>query len=219
MRDEGFDIDLVLAPRQSERRAWIVAGCATGVAVLLAIAFAAALPFKTTEVVTVLVDRHTGDVEKVMKVAPTGIADTEAVKEALLVGYVTDRESYFEAGLQKRLEAVLRKSTGEAAANLQALWSSGKDNADYPPRVYGAGAEVQVVVKRITFLQPNVAQVRFEKTLTTPHGSPVTRAFVATVQFKFDPKTERSLTLVWENPLGFVVQSYRVDAETVGASN
>ena len=102
---------------------------------------------------------------------------------------------------------------------MQALWSSGKDNADYPPRVYGAGAEVQVVVKRITFLQPNVAQVRFEKTLTTPHGNPVTRAFVATVQFKFDPRTERSLTLVWENPLGFVVQSYRVDAETLGASN
>ncbi|MCA3503669.1 MAG: type IV secretion system protein, partial [Rhodobacter sp.] len=30
-----------------------------------------------------------------------------------------------------------------------------------------------------------------------------------------EPKTERSLAHVWENPLGFTVSAYRVDAETL----
>ena len=43
----------------------------------------------------------------------------------------------------------------------------------------------------------------------------MTQPFVATVEFAFAPKTERSLAHVWENPLGFTVSSYRVDAETL----
>ncbi len=39
--------------------------------------------------------------------------------------------------------------------------------------------------------------------------------FVATVEFAFEQKTERSLAHVWENPLGFTVSAYRVDAETL----
>ena len=43
----------------------------------------------------------------------------------------------------------------------------------------------------------------------------MTQPFVATVEFAVEPKTERSLAHVWENPLGFTVSAYRVDAETL----
>lgn len=216
---EGFDFDLVLEPRASARRAWRVATAASVLTGLMAAALIAALPLKRTEVVTVLVDKATGDAERIVKVEPTGIEDQEAVKEALLVQYVGDREGYYTMGLQPRLEALARRSAGAARASLRALWTPGSDNPDYPPKVYGAGAEVTVLVKRITFLAKDVAQVRFEKTLRRPGQDPVSRAFVATAKFAFDPKRERSIALVWENPLGFQVSDYRVDPEALQPSS
>ena len=215
MTDHGFDVDLVLGPRRSARIAWTVASVATGVAALLAIAIIAMMPLRETEVFTVLVDRTTGDAERIVQVQPVGISEETAVKEALLVGYVTDRESFIRAGIQERLEGVQRRSTGPARASLQRLWTDDADNADYPPRLYGSGAEVSVRIRAINFLEPTVAQVRFEKTLRRARSQPVTRAFVATAGFEFDPRRERRLERVWENPLGFRVTTYQVDAETL----
>ena len=206
-------MDLVTGPRRSARIAWVVASCALGVAVLLAITIVALMPLRRTEVFTVLVDSTSGAAERIYKVQPTGIADEEAVKEALLVAYVSDRESYLRAGIQERLEGVQRRSTDGARQSLQSLWTSGNEN--YPPNIYGANSEVDVRVLSITFLQPLVAQVRFEKRLMRPNQQPVTQPFVATVGFAFDPRRERSLERVWENPLGFAVSAYRVDAETL----
>ena len=134
------------------------------------------------------------------------------------MAYVSDREGYFLPGIQTRLESVQRRSVGAAEESLRLLWSKGGGNQAYPPDVYGPGAEVSVTVRRITFLSPKVAQVRFLKTLRKTRQAPVTQPFVATVEFTFTPKTERTLAHVWENPLGFTVSAYRVDAETLEAT-
>lgn len=218
MEAHGFDVDLVLEPRLSARRAWIVAAGAGVSSLLLATALVLVLPLRETQVFTVLVDRQTGDAENVLQVAPTGIEDQEALKQSLLVAYVSDREGYFLPGIQARLESVQRRSSAAAEESLRILWSKGGGNSSYPPDVYGPGAEVSVTVRRITFLTPTVAQVRFLKTLRQTKQAPITQPFVATVEFSFSPKTERSLAHVWENPLGFIVSAYRVDAETLEAN-
>ena len=215
MHQHGFDVDLVLEPRLSARRAWIVAGGAGALSLLLATALVLVLPLKETQVFTVMVDRQTGDAEKIVEVRPSGIEDQEAVKQSLLVAYVSDREGYFLPGIQARLESVQRRSTDSAEESLRLLWSKGGGNKAYPPDVYGPGAEVSVTVRRITFLAPNVAQVRFLKILRQAKQEPVTQPFVATVEFAGAPRTGRSLAHVWENPLGFTVSSYRVDPETL----
>lgn len=212
----GFEYDLVLEPRRSARRAWWVAGVASSIAFILALLLLASLPLRKTEIFTVLVDRTTGEAEKVVQVAPVGLAEEEAVKQALLVGYITDRESYMTAGIQEQLESVQRRSAGNAEASLVRLWTNTNDNEDYPPALYGVDSEVTVKVKQITFLNPEVAQVRFTKTLRKRDMSPVARAFTATVGFEFAPAEHRRLERVWENPLGFTVTQYRVDAETMG---
>ncbi len=112
MEAHGFDVDLVLEPRLSARRAWIVASAAGGLSLILATALVLVLPLRETQVFTVLVDRQTGDAENILQVAPTGIEDQEALKQSLLVAYVSDREGYFLAGIQARLESVQRRSTG-----------------------------------------------------------------------------------------------------------
>ncbi len=216
MSEKGFDVDLVLQPKRSERLAWKVATASCGLSLLLGAAIVFMMPLKETEVFTVLVDKTTGAAERIMQVQPTGISDEEAVKEALLVAYVTDRESYILAGIQERLESVQRRSSGSAQNSLRRLWTDSSDNESYPPRVYGQGSEVSVRIKAINFLEPLVAQVRFEKSLRRPRQEAVTRSFVATVGFEFEPRRERQLQRVWENPLGFTVTTFRVDAETLG---
>lgn len=216
MQDQNFDMDLVLEPQRSARLAWRVATASCVLSGLLGIGIITLLPLKETEVFTVLVDRTTGAAERIVQVQPTNISDEEAVKESLLVAYVTDRESYIRSGIQERLESVQRRSTDSARATLQQLWTDNSDNENYPPRVYGAGAQVSVQVKAINFLNDNVAQVRFEKTLTRQQQRAVTRSFVATVEFEFSPRQERRLQRVWENPLGFSVSTFKIDAETLG---
>ena len=60
MEAHGFDVDLVLEPRLSARRAWIVASAAGGLSLILATALVLVLPLRETQVFTVLVDRQTG---------------------------------------------------------------------------------------------------------------------------------------------------------------
>lgn len=216
MREYHFDTDVIMAPRRSEKRAWIVASVATGLSVVMALSIAMMMPLKATEVFTVLVDRDTGQAERIMQVEPTGIDDEQAIKESLLVSYLSDRESFIRAGIQERLESVQRRSSGAARRSLMRVWNDDSDNERYPPRVYGQGAEVTVRVKTITFLEPNVAQMRYEKTLRLPRQDSVTRPFVAVIGFEFEPRKERSLERVWENPLGFIVTSFNVSAETLG---
>ena len=208
-----FDIDLVMGPRRSARNAWLVAAGSSAIAVLLAFTIIILVPLRETEVFTVLVDSTSGTAERIYQVQPTGIADAEAIKESLLVSYISDRESYFRAGIQERLESVQRRSDKQARRSLIALWTVGSEN--YPPGTYGANAQVDVRVRAITFLEENVAQVRFDKRLARPNQKPVTQTFIATVGFEFAPRRERALERVWENPLGFTVTAYRVDAETL----
>ncbi|WP_417725785.1 virB8 family protein [Salipiger sp.] len=216
MKEHSFDTDIIMAPRRSEKRAWIVASVSAGVSALMALSIAMMMPLRSTEVFTVLVDRDTGAAERIMQVQPTGIEDEQAVKESLLVSYLSDRESFIMTGIQERLESVQRRSANGARRSLMALWSNDSRNADYPPRLYGEGAEVTVRAKTIAFLEPTVAQVRYEKTLRTPRQDTITRPFVAVIGFDFRPREERSLERVWENPLGFVVTSFIVSAESLG---
>ena len=61
----------------------------------------------------------------------------------------------------------------------------------------------------------DIAQVRFKKIRERSGEKNVERSFVATVGYKFEPRTERNLQELWKNPLGFSVTSYRVDQETL----
>lgn len=73
-------------------------------------------------------------------------------------------------------------------------------------------------VRSVAILNDATAQVRFTRTLEQPGLQPVVRAFVATVGFAFRPRVERTLEAVWQNPLGFTVTRYRIDAETLDAA-
>ncbi|MBY3390971.1 type IV secretion system protein, partial [Rhizobium laguerreae] len=115
---------------------------------------------------------------------------------------------------------VMARSKDNAAETLAQLWTS--NSPQYPPTIYGTGVRVRVTVKSITIdpvshrNAPELARVRITKIREEKGRETAERSFMATVGYSFQPKEDAKLEEVWKNPLGFIVLSYRIDAETNG---
>lgn len=206
--------DEVFFQLRSQRNRWMVVAVVALILSFVSMGVVVALlPLKETKPFVVMVDRTTGEAEKIVQVRPVSLAEQEAVRQAELVSYVVDRETYDIADNQTRIPDVLTRSQNQARSSLVALWTKGAEN--YPPDIYATRSRLIVTVVSIALLTETTAQVRFRKTLETEGERPVERDFVATVGFEFQPRVERNLEDVWKNPLGFVVTNYRVDAETL----
>ena len=209
----AFEDEVFFSLRRQRNIAWTVAALSLGVALASVGAMAAMLPLKEIRPYVVMVDRTTGESEQVVSTRPTSLTDQEAVLESELVRYVTNRETYDPADNSQRIPLVNAMSVGQAQESLQAIWNSASEN--YPPDRYGRNTRITIRIRSISVLDDNTAQVRFVRRLERPGDNAVERDFVATVGFEFRPRTERALQQVWQNPLGFTVTSYRVDAETL----
>lgn len=206
--------DEVFFQLRSQRNRWmVVAVLALIMAVVAMGVVLSLLPLKEIRPYVVMVDKTTGEAEKIVQVRPVDLSEQEAVRQAELVSYVTDRETYDVADNETRIPDVLSRSQGQARSSLISLWTRG--TAAYPPTRYSSRSRLKVTIVSITLLTETTAQVRFRKTLETQGEKPVERDFVATVGFAFQPRVERNLEAVWKNPLGFVVTNYRIDAETL----
>lgn len=194
---------------------WL-AGLSLATALCAVAAMVFMLPLKEIRPYVVMVDRQTGESELVVSTRPADLAETDAVRQAELVRYVSEREIYDTADNRERIPAVLATSQGQAATSFRALWT--KEADQYPPATYGEDSLIRVRVRSVAILNDATAQVRFTRTLEQPGMQPVVRVFVATVGFAFQPRVERTLEAVWQNPLGFTVTSYRIDTETLDAS-
>ncbi len=210
----AFQDEVFFGLRQQRNRWMLIAIVSLCVALCSIVAFVAILPLKETVPFVVMVDRTTGEAEKIVRVRPTTLTEQEAVLQAELVSYITDRETYDVADNATRIPFVLKRSNDQAADGLRLVWSAGSE--EYPPNLYGTDIRILVRILSIS-PQPgtDIAQVRFKKIRERSGEKNVERSFVATVGYKFEPRTERNLQELWKNPLGFSVTSYRVDQETL----
>ncbi len=188
------------------------------IALMAVIALIIVLPLDETRPFVVMVDKTTGQAEKLVEVRPATLDQQDAVLQAELVSYVIDRETFDPADNAVRIPDVMARSVADAAGSLASIWTS--SSADYPPTVYGTGVRVRVVVKSISLSPsvrrgaPDLARVRITKYREEKGKATAERTFVATVGYAFRPKQNAKLEEVWKNPLGFNVASYRIDAET-----
>lgn len=209
----GFEDEVFFQLRSQRNLLMGVAIIALILAVISMGVVLALLPLKEIKPYVVMVDKTTGAAEKIVQVRPVNLSEQEAVRQAELVSYVTDREVYDVSDNETRIPDVLTRSQEQARSSLIALWTRGSEN--YPPDIYSTKSRLLVRIISITLLTEKTAQVRFRKTLETEGEKSVIRDFVATVGFEFQPKVERNLQAVWNNPLGFIVTNYRIDAETL----
>lgn len=198
--------------RQRNIAVWTSA-LSLSIALTSVVAISLMLPFKEIRPYVIMVDRETGMAEQITSTRPVDLSEREAVREAELVRYVTDRETYDPSDNVNRIPLVLQTSDDQAADSLRTLWNSA--NSQYPPDRYGRDVLITVAVRNINALDDNTAQVRFTRRLERQGMPAIERSFVATVGFEFRPRVERRLEDVWRNPLGFTVVSYRIAAETL----
>lgn len=211
---DAFEADFIYGPRRRERFAYFVAAAGVLVGLVGFLGATSLFPLKSVETFVVVVAKETGEMDRVSQVAALTLDESDAIIQANLVAYVDDRETYDLTDGESRINSVLDRSDGDAARTLRDLWSS--TNEDYPISVYGREAKIDVVIRSVNQIEPGVAQVRFTRTLRRERDTrTVTRPYVATLAYEFRPETRQRLQDVWANPLGFVVTSYRVDAETL----
>jgi len=214
----AFEDEIFFTLRQ-QRNNWAKVAVGAMIATLLSLGcLVAILPLNETKPFVVMVDKTTGQAEKLVQVRPATLEQQDAVLQAELVSYVVDRETFDPADNAVRIPDVMTRSSANAADTLAQLWTA--SSPEYPPTVYGSEVRVRVVVKSISISPstrrnaPDLARVRITKYREEKGRGTAERTFVATVGYAFYPKDNSKLEEVWKNPLGFSVLSYRIDAET-----
>lgn len=210
---QSWDRERFVAADRSKRLAWIVAGTASVIAVVGVASVAMLSPLKTVVPYVVTVDRSTGATEVTQRLrGDKTITYDEAIRKYFLASYVRAREGWIPQARQEFFNQVLALSAPEE----QRRWISfyKKDNPDSPQNQLTAGDTVFVAVRAVSFISPNVAQVRFTKRLERDGQATETPA-IATITFDVLSKPESEAGR-YANPLGFQVKSYRADVEVGG---
>jgi len=209
-----LESEAIFGVQRREKFAWIVAiiGVLIGLAGIGAVVLM--LPLKETQAFLAIVDKDTGIAQRAVSVDRATIEHSDAIEQSLLYSYLIDRETFDPADNEARLLSVFRRSAGQARAGLERLWN--EQNPNFPPKVYGSGARAQIRVLSITKIAENTAQIRYTKTLRVPEEPVREGKFLATVVYEFQPQTQANLNMIWENPFGFTVTSYRTTSQTAG---
>ncbi len=160
--------------------------------------------------VVVPYDPETGFALPEASVGATTVTANQAIIEAEVFRYVTDREVYNQLDNDVRVRSVLRRSDAAAEAGVRQIWNSANEN--YPPTVYGPNARLDVEILSINLIGNNRATARLRKRLTSINGVQA-GLFTATLLFEFRPEESRSIDQVWTNPFGFTVTEYSIRSD------
>lgn len=203
--------DRVAASARVTRLAWIVAGAAGAMAIILAIALVVLLPLKTMVPYVVTVDRQSGAVQIATTLKDGQLTQNEAVIQAQLAGYVRARETFDATDLAVQYAQVQRLSAPPVARTYVTAMAA--SNPASPLRTLDRGDTVAVDVKSVSLIAPGSAMVRFDTRRSAFNGgTPVLQSHVAAISFGFANAPLR-MEDRFDNPLGFQVMRYRRDTE------
>jgi type IV secretion system protein VirB8 len=197
--------------RLSRRVAWLIAGIATGIAMLEAVALALLMPLKTVVPYTLLVDRHTGYVQALKGAGADPLTADWALLQSLLAQYVIAREGFDIASVAANYRKVaLWSGEGARSEYLAAMPAS---NPASPFRRLPRTSVIAVHVKSVSPLSAGSALVRFDTERRDQGQLAGTReSWVSVVQYRFSgaPMAMEDRLI---NPLGFQVTRYQRDQE------
>lgn len=198
---------------RSEQRAWWVAGAACGTTLLSLVAFVFILPLKTTVPYVIYVDKASGNQEIVNAINDRDVGYRELNEKHWASKYVTSHESYLYTLLQHDYDTVLALSSDEVGRSYARLFEG--DQAK--DKKFGPHTEERIKIISVV-LPPDSsgkAVIRFEKLTRRLNADQAGTAqtFVATMGYEFKPSMRGKEKDLLQNPLGFKVTSYRVDAE------
>lgn len=222
-QSNNWEVDQMIAAKKSEKKAWIVAGSAMGIAFMAVGAVLGLTPLKTSEPYVIRVNETTGvvDVVKSMKDAKTTYE--EVVRKADLRKYVRARESYSYSLAEHYYTTVGLMSSPELADKYQQFYNPKTNPKDSPVAKYGEFGSVVIDIKSVSFINDKAASVNYirkEYSDQSAASRPEVTEWVATVTYKYvnAPQKDADREI---NPFGFQVIEYRNDpvaiTKTTGA--
>lgn len=221
-RAVNYEVSIADLARRSERRAWWVANVATGLALLLGAGYLKVMPLKERVPFLVMADAASGNATIARldeDFRHRSISASEAIARANVANFISLRESYDVAMMNLRdwraVHAMSAPEVGKEYAAVHAV-----NNASSPFNTYGRTRAIRVRILSIQLIEgpdgtPGGATVRFQRNVyDKPSGAmrPLDSR-IATLAFTYNLALRMDEPDRLENPLGFQVTSYRVDAD------
>ena len=218
--DDNFDKDNALdfetsrnyLINKSNQRAWLVAIISLFVTVLLVIAIVVMLPLKRVDVVAVKVDKN-GFVEIVTNLQEEVMKTDEAIDKHFIARYVKTREQYYYNTLNQDYERTQMLSSKLVSDNYIKFMTADKTGRyETLKNKFEIEAEIlSIVLNDSNGTKTSTIRVQTkEKDLTTSNVQENIK--VITLTYDYLPMKQNSKSRL-ENPLGFVINSYRIDEE------
>jgi len=197
--------------KRSIRLAWTIAGIASLLATVSVGAVAALTPLKRVEAFVIQVDKATGQTTVVPALHGSNPMSYDAsVKRYFLSKYVKDREGWIPLAENELIHSVLLMSGDEEKRRFSDYFS--RSNPASPQLVFKDTPMASVGIRAISFINENVAEVHYARTVYSHVGQPLVSNYVATLTFTITnrPQLERDLNV---NPIGFTVSNYQTSPE------
>lgn len=215
--NRAWEIDRALMLERSERRAWMVAGVGSLLALIGIAAVFAQGPLRRVVEIPIVVDRVTGEATVQQRLSVETIPPLEALDKHNLATFVRAREGYSWMWLQRDFDQVARMAVPAVFGNYGRLF----DGDAALQKKLGAVEEWRIQVVGVRLLASGRAGNRGEGTVTydkvvrlTDRNLPnVTTRHVASIVYEYQPKVLVKERDRLENPFGFVVTAYRSDPE------
>ena len=197
--------------KRSVRLAWTVAGISGLLAVVSVGAVAALAPLKRVVPFVVQVDKATGQTAIVPGLTGANPMTYDvSVKRYFLSQYVKDREGWIPLAENELMHAVLLMSSDEEKQRFTQFFS--RANPASPQFVFKDTPMASIDIRSISFINDDVAEVHYTRTVYPHVGEPMVSNYVATLTYKITnrPQLERDLNV---NPIGFTVSNYQTSPE------
>ena len=206
----AWDEELYGKLKDQRKVAFIVAGVCGAIAAMSVGAVMMLTPLKTVTPYVVVVDKTTGHSEAVRELVyneANPLTDNEAIVTSELASYIIGRETFDPYDRDERFFRMQMTTQSEE-------FSRYRLELEETSKGYNTDSRRKV---KITSIIPNLekksATVRFSTELIN-YNNITTEYWIASVNYDF-LDLEIPMKYRFINPLGFIVQNYRVDPETV----
>jgi type IV secretion system protein VirB8 len=203
-----WDEEVVHKAMRSERLAWKLSFFSFLIAGLAVFAVAVLTPLKTVVPYVIEVNKLSGEVQVKQPIDDSPVPQYEAVSKYFLSEYIRARLGYDRNDFNYRYAKVVAMSDYEVAQNYAVEMD--KNNPLNPVSLFGERGVVQILLRRINFIENDTVLIRLSKVIKQPNLEKRFEEFSATVSFEYSKSAlDEETRLI--TPLGFKVIKYRID--------
>ena len=228
--NRAWEVDREFLLAKSERRAWFVASAAIALAVLAVGVDFAHGALRQTVPIPIVVDKSTGETTVQLPLSNSTVPVDDAIDKHFAVQFVTAREEYDWSWLNRDYNTVARLAAPEVFVPFAGMFNGQKgqnitdklsDRIQWRISIVGVRFPLMALTPATSNVRVREAIVTFDRQAYDVHEKANVgdaQRFVATLRFEYRPKLMQTDAEHIENPLGFLVTAYRVDAEFAASS-